>query len=167
MPSLTEIIHITPSLHTGHIQEASLDLLHTTSQVNGSIADRIKEKFPHLHPKTAGVLVNPRILGSGIPERWSHREAWVGRFLHDTRIIRDPWRVDLKLAEFLLNAGFSESIDILRFFLHAQQRLNHLLEEGTVVRLGILKFGALAYAESRILRRALFEGVYLVNKFGS
>lgn len=155
MASLTEIIHITPDLHTGHITEASLDLLHTTSQVNGRAIDSVKETFSDLS--------SPRLLPSDIKDRWNKREAWVGRFLHTTRIIQDPWRVDLKLSEFLQRDTFQEPIDIMLFFLRVQQRLNHLMKANTVDKLEILKFGAYAYIESRLLRRALTEGVFLTR----
>lgn len=156
MASLTEIIHITPDLHTGHITEASLDLLYTTSQVNRRAIDGVKETFSDLS--------SPRPLPPDIKDRWNKREAWVGRFLHTTRVIQDPWRVDLKLSEFLKRNTFQEPIDIMLFFLRVQQRLDHLMEANTVDRLEILKLGAYAYVESRILRRALTEGVFLTQE---
>lgn len=156
MASLTEIIHITPDLHTGHITEASLDLLHTTSQVNERAMDGVKETFSDLS--------SPKPLPPDIKDRWNKREAWVGRFLHTTRVIQDPWRVDLKLSEFLKRDTFQEPIDIMLFFLRIQQRLNHLMKADTVDRLEILKFGAYAYVESRILRKALSEGVFLTQE---
>ncbi len=152
-------IYLRPDLHTGHIAEASLDLLHTASQVTDRAIDDARVDFPN--------ILNPKSLPPGMKGRWNQREKWVGRFLHMAKIIQDPWKVDLRLTEHLQRlCPLLEPTDILVFLRRAQKRINYFLTtDMPLENLGTLGLGTYAYVESRLLRKAMFDGVYLTKHY--
>lgn len=164
MASLTEIIHITPDLHTGHITEAALDLTHTASQINERMVNFSKTHFSRItHPTTINALMHAKALTPSTKTNWDQREARLGRLLRAAKIIQGPWKVDSNIDNALLRVNFQEPIDILLFLFRAQGRLDKLMDKDFFGKLDTLRFGAYAYVESRILRRAVFEGVYLTK----
>lgn len=160
-------LYIARGLHTGHIWEASLDLLHTSSQITGRAIDDVETHFPNLQPGTMKGVLNSKSFPPGMRNRWSQREARMGRILHTAKVIQDPWKVDLGLIMHLQRIEmFQETIDILVFLRRAQKRIIYFLTtDMPLENLGTLGLGIYAYVESRLLRRAVFDGVYLTKPY--
>lgn len=166
MPEGKEILYLTEDLHTGFLNEASYELLETTLQVTKRLEDLVEEVemiAPETHSQgIINGLITPTSLPDSVQQRWDRREVWVGRFLHTVKVISSPERADMKASSLLQQALPLEDVEAVENFLFAtRERLNYLRGRRAIRRLGSLKLGAYSYVESRVLRKALFEGVYL------
>ena len=162
-----EIIYITPDLHTGHIREASYELLDASLQIIRRL-ERTIEEYAYTDPGaiTLGLIqfiINPASLPGRVQMRWDKSEAWVQRFLCTTRVIRNPQHLDERLDILLPSLDPRDPDSAEGFLFGSRERINFLLSEKGIRLLDSLNYGSHAYIESLVLRKALTKGVFLTQ----
>lgn len=161
-------IYFSEDLHTGNLQEASRDLLEQNLKVTDKCIENLRELSPILssdivHSRVRQ-YVDPYYVTEDIVSKWNKKESWVTRMLAKTKIISYPEKTDMKLGEHLYSIDRFASVgDALEYFYSAETRLNYLISIKSPEHLSSLKYGAYAFAESRVLRKAVFQGVFLTN----
>lgn len=160
--------YLTPNLHTEHLQEASRDLLEQNLKVADSCVENLQLLSPELDSEVVHTrvkqLVNPRYIPKRILAEWTEKENWVSRMMVSVKAMSYPERTDRKLGEHLHSIDQFTAVEAaLGFFYTAEERLKKLLLMNAPQQLSFLGYSAFAYTESRILRKAVFHGVYLTN----
>jgi len=161
-------IYFTEDFHTEHLQEASRDLI----MKNFQVIDKCVENLQLLSPKLDSEVVHTRVkqyidpfyVPARIHSEWNKKENWVSRMLVKAKALSYPEHVDSKLGEHLQSIDQFFAVDAaLGFFYTAESRLKALLTMKAPHQLSFTGYGAYAYVESRILRKAIFNGVYLTS----
>src|SRR3989344_4958817 len=99
-----------------------------------------------------------------LTERWLKSEDVVGSILRQVGINYKPITTRLKLAERLDQVPQLLTYqDVRGYFGYTKRRLLYLADQETQRRLGAVKHTAYSLVESVILKRAVFEGVYLTQ----
>lgn len=162
------ILHLNEHLHTGHLRDASSELVKRMQDIVDFYMDRVSvvEPIPEncLPPLIIRKALSPGNLKRSTRGKWSTTEERLGDLLIDLRIFRNPNIVDYKIDRFLFRLPeFHTTKDALLFLRSTFGRLNYLLSDNIQQRLDSLRLGSYAYVESRVLNRAVFSGVYLVR----
>lgn len=160
-------LYLTGDLDTGHLRHASSELLkwnldvvdfymYMVSRIVAIVGNRPAEK-------ALVVALNPNNLKEKAKNKWFGTESKVAALLLYIGAMRNPGLTDTKIAEASRPIPpFNTAPEALQFLKLAFSRLYSLLSPEEVQRLGSLRRTGVAYAESRILRRAIFNSVYLV-----
>ncbi len=162
-----EIIYLTPNLHTGHIVEASYALLDISLQITKRM-EILLEGLAMIDPdyisaEITQAVLKPTSLPDKIQKVWEHQEWWVSSFLLTARVIRDPKDLDLRLGKLLPTLDPQDPDTAERFLFGSRERMDFLLSNRGRTTLDTLNYGTHAFIESRVLRRALNEGVFLTQ----
>lgn len=162
------IIYINEGCHTGQLQDASQELAHRTLQIIGRCVENIglinRTTDPQVLPLKLRSATSDAALSSKTQRVWTNDEKWVARLAVMAGILSYPHRVDLRISEHLSPvSGFSTAAGAILFFSSEAERVRYLLSPQARQRLDSLKFSSFAYVESRVLRRAVFDGVYLTK----
>lgn len=162
-------IYLTNDFHREHLQEASRDLL----EQNLVVIDRCRENLEMLSPKLSAdivqtrvrQLVDPYYVSKKVIANWNKREGWVSRMLVKAKAMSYPEHTDSKLGEQLHSINtFTATSAALGFFDTTEARLKTLLRMQAPQQLSFLGYGSFAFVESRILRKAVYNGVFLTNR---
>lgn len=98
--------------------------------------------------------------------KWEEAEMDLFKVLKAVHVLRSSEKVEMKLSEFLTQSPqFYNATDALLFFEFARDRIANLLDANTQKKLDSLRIASYSYIESLLLRRAIFEGVYLTKSF--
>lgn len=164
-----EIVFVTPRIHTGEIRSETFELLLKTRSAAGTSYAKVSEfenrfgGMVRIHPAVLRRIVNPNSLTYDLRRDWRRREIRVSGFLRDTRLLERPTQ-DITNT---LNQGFNQDLppfpraeDALGFWAFAKTQTDSMLQavDGNCNSLRMLLN---AYVESRIVRAAIYEGVYL------
>lgn len=160
-------LYLPRDLDTGRLRYASSELLkrnldvvdfymYMVSRITAIVGSRPAEK-------AIAVALNPNNLKEKPKNKWLETESKVAALLIHIGAMRNPGLTDTKIAESSRPIpSFDTAQDALQFLKLAFSRLSSLLSPEEVQRLDSLRQMGTAYAESRILNRAIFDGVYLV-----
>lgn len=159
-------LYLTGDLDTSHLRYASSELVKRGLDVVDFymyMVSRIAAIVGN-HPaeKAVAVALKPENLKERPRNKWFETESKVAALLIHIGAIRNPELTDTKIAESSRPIpSFATAQDALQFLKLAFSRLSCLLSPEEVQRLGSLKRTGVAYTESRILRQAIFSGIYL------
>lgn len=161
-------IYLTKELHTEHLQEASRDLIMQNLKVTGKCVENLQLISPLLSPEIVHdrviQMMNPHYITKKIVSKWTEDENWVSRMMVQARAMVYPEHADIKLSEHLYSIDRFTTMEAALGFLHTvEARLKHLLSMKAPQQLSFLGYGAFAYVESRVLRKAVFNRVFLTN----
>ena len=161
-------MYINPDQHTGHIKDAARELTDRC----GDIVERCLLGIDQVDPTYAVPHIPLRLkIAVRLPElRQSERDGWlrsedvVGLILRQVGIHYKPFTTKLNLAERLDQVPQLITYqDAWGYFGYTKRRLLHLADQETQRQLGTVKHAAYSLVESVILKRAVFEGVYLTQ----
>lgn len=163
-----EVLYINPNLHTGHIIEAAEELLDLTLEITRREETLLDKSAKIIGPASVTAETTLAVFRIPLPGRterkWSRKENWVGNFLYSAKIIHSPERLDRRLKESLSSLDPDDPDTAERFLFGSRERIKYLLEGLKKHRLDTLRYGAYAYIESRVLRMATTEGVFLTKQ---
>lgn len=160
-------LYLPRDLDTGRLRYASSELLkrnldvadfymYMVSRITAIVGNRPAEK-------AIVAALKPNNLKERPKNKWFETESKVAALLIHIGAMRNPELTDTKIAESSRPVPlFGTAPEALQFLKLAFSRLSSLLSPEEVQRLGSLKQMGTAYAESRILRKAVFDGVYLI-----
>lgn len=161
-------IYLTKDLRTDFLHEASRDLI----SHNLKVTHKCAENLSLLSPKLSSEIVHDRVkqlmaphyVSKSIVSKWNEKEAWVSRMLVQAKAMAYPEHTDNKLGEHLYPINQFTTVEAALGFLSTTEfRLNNLLSMKVPLQLSFLGYGAFAYAENRVLRKAIFSGSFLTN----
>lgn len=85
------LIYINPEINTGHIKEASFDLLHDSQRVAEKVIDSIDVIPPDdneiIDMYNVSKVVSLHTLDPRLRRKWANSEIWVSRLLHMSKLI--------------------------------------------------------------------------------
>ncbi len=160
-------LYLPGNLDTGHLRYASSELIkrnldvvdfymHMVSRITAIVGNRPAEK-------AIAAALKPNNLKGKTKNKWFETESKVAALLIHIGAMRNPELTDIKIIEASrLVTSFDTAPNALQFLKLAFSRLFSLLSPEEIQRLGSLKRAGTAYAESRILRRTVFDSVYLI-----
>lgn len=159
------LLYLKENLHTGHLQHVSSELTKWVLEVLDFYKDRVSRVARIAGHHSAGHAIqealHPDRLKERVKRRWIDREIQVSALLLAIKVMRDPHFVDLKLSEVSTPIPpFEDAYEALKFLDLAFCRSEDLLQD-KFQRLGTLKTTGSVYAESRLLKRAIFDKVYM------
>lgn len=160
-------LYLPRDLDTGHLRYASSELLkwnldvvdfymYMVSRIVAIVGNRPAER-------AIAVALKPNNLREKPKDKWFETESKVAALLIHIGAMRNPELTDTKIIESSLPVpSFDTASGALQFLKRTFSRLSSLFSPEEVQRLGSLRQMGTAYAESRILRKAVFDRVYLV-----
>ncbi len=159
------IVYVNESFHTGLVKEATLELIDRQQKVLDVCIDKITMLKVVLGSEAASSIVRGVINGGVIPTRirrkWLRGEMWVGRFLTEAKVnpeLSNPLPNDSEAEKIPNQQGLSTAEEFLKL---SQDALDFLLKNQPPHRFDSLTWSSYAYTESRLLRRALYQGVII------
>lgn len=160
-------LYLTGDLDTGRLQYASSELLKWKLDVVDFYMNMVSRIVAIVGSRPAeraiAVALNPENLKERPRNKWFETEFKVAALLIHIGAMRNPGLTDTKIIESSRPVpSFDTAPEALQFLKRTFSRLSSLLSPEEVQRLGSLRQMGAAYAESRILNRAIFDGVYLV-----
>lgn len=166
------LLYITDNLHTGNIRHASseldkrtLDIAHECTYRVGQVA-AMGEAKGLVYPLRLRLAVSQGQLSLAERSKWERAEMNLFGVMKSAHVLESPSKVQMKLSEFLTESPqFYNATDALLFFEFARDRIANLLDTNKQKKLDSLKVASYSYVESLLLRRAIFEGVYLTKSF--
>lgn len=160
------ILHLNEHLHTGHLRDASSELVKRMQDIVDFYGDRVSRVARVVGHHSAGRAIkealNPNSLKEKAERKWTDREKQVTAILLAIKVMQDPHLVDFKLSEISTPVSpFEDAYKALEFLNLTFDRLESLLSDKPR-GLGTLGRTWNVYVESRLLKRAIFNGVYLI-----
>lgn len=168
------LVYITDNLHTGNIRHASSELDKRTADIAHECTYRIGQVATIeggvakglLFPLRLRLAVSQGQLSLAERAKWEEAEMNLFGVLRTAHVLQSVSKVQMKLSEFLTQSPqFYNATDMLSFFEFARDRITNLLDPNTQKKLDSLRIASYSYVESLLLRRAIFEGVYLTKSF--
>lgn len=159
-----KVIYINENCHTGQLRDASHELLEKIAGIVSHCQDSLQSIDPSLNPNPQKIrtALSPVSLSTRLQDVWQKDEVWVVKLLVLAGAMSYPHRANAKIHEMLQPIPFPQTFTDAAAFLDENQfRVKGLLSEG-VNRLDSLRWAAFAYTESRVLRKAIFDGVCLI-----
>ncbi|RJP47744.1 MAG: hypothetical protein C4584_00070 [Armatimonadetes bacterium] len=119
-----------------------------------------------IKPSRLRLAASPGQISLSTRDKWDGAEGDLFKLLKAAHVLRSSHQLRIKLSEFLVESPqFNSVTEALLFFEFARDRITHLLDASIEKRLDCLRLASYSYIESSILRRAIFEGVYLTKQF--
>lgn len=162
------VVYINSDQHTGHIKDAARELTDRCGEVVERCLLGINQVdpiyvVPHI-PFRLKIAVRLPELRQSEKEKWLKSEDVVGSILRQIGINYKPLTIMLKLAEHLDQVPQLLTYQDARgYFGYTKRRLLHLDDQETQRKLGTIRHAAYSLVESVVLKRAVFEGVYLTQ----
>jgi hypothetical protein len=163
-----QVVYFGQEYHTGHLREAAAELLDQNLTIVEACKELVIQVNPALAPLTTPTLLrlalSPQHGSETTKGRWQKKEAWVTRLLVEAHVIRYPHIAHMKLAEYMDGIRLLPSVDEAQGFLALRsRRLRYFLSDGGQQHYDALRLATHAFAENYILRRAIYDGVYLMR----
>jgi hypothetical protein len=154
--------------HTGHLREAATELLDQDLKIVSAFAPKIDQVNPAIAPFSTPTLlrlvISPQQVSEKTHQQWRKRESWVTRLLVETHIIRYPHIAHMKLVEYMDSSNVLSSVEEAQGFLALRsRRLQYFLSDRGQNQTDALRLATHAFTENYILRRAMYDGVYLMR----
>ena len=163
-----QVVYFGKEYHTGHLREAAAELLDQDLIIVEACKDRVAQVNPALAPFTTPTLLrlalSPQHVSENTKRLWMKKESWVTRLLVEAHVIRYPHIARMKLGEYMDGITLLPSVDEAQGFLALRsRRLQYFLSGGGQQQFDSLRLATHAFSENYILRRAMYDGVYLMR----
>lgn len=170
MQTPDRFLYINEQLHTGHIQDATLELLHDSISVATSGLEQSQSIANATGKKGSGYVLSlflgPEILSWYLRKNWRKKENYVLRCLDAAKLFRgNPVRqVDsiFSQKEAPQTRGPIDMGRIVEFWRRSKVLAEELFEAESLMKLTTLGWSMHAFVGSRRMRGALYEKVYLL-----
>lgn len=161
------LIYLGNNLNTKQLRSASYELNNWCLDVVDYCSFRVKQvdpRKPDMIPLALRIATGSGNLPTKTRDRWQTAEERLFYLLRSVTKTSSPAKVALKLSELLQPIPpFRNYQEAFLFFDNTENRVLFLLSPEGQARLDSLKIVAASYIESLVLRRAVFEGVYLTK----
>lgn len=163
-------LYLREDLHTGQLRYAASELVKHSLGIVDFYLDEVRkiEPIPEncLPPLIIRGALSPGHLNGKLRSDWQRTETRLLELLKDTGIVNDPKETDNKIELWLRRVPFFENTREAAAHLRlTQERLSNLLSGKVQEKLDSLKQAGVSYIESRVLKLAIFNGIYLARPY--
>lgn len=162
------ILYLNENCHTGHFREASYELNNRTRDIADKCLSHIGQINPVDNPKylflKMRMATGPGSFRLNELSKWKDTEEELAKLLRIAHLCRNPQHIWILLSEHLPHVDILDNFpDARGYFSLSTERIGYLLSEKAKNRLGSLKLASYSYTESLILRKAVYQGIYLLQ----
>lgn len=169
-----EILYLNERYHTGQVRDATQELVARSLQICGTCFQKTEELASVFGQSLSPVVVRYNLtlsLFSGTRiGKWSRSEVWVEKFLKLTGRLKDPVK-DIKPTIGAEQPNYSDynlpATRLMGFWETNFANLCELAVPKPTHEQGTLEGALKAYTESKIIRQALCDGIYLQRAVGT
>lgn len=163
-------IYLKENFHTGQLRHASIELTKYNLDIADFYSDQIRKIEPIPENCLPGLIIrealSPGHLKQTLRIRWEETEVKLMEFLRNLKFIQNPDATDKNIQKWFHHEPIFQTTREAKSFMEImQRRLNLLLSEKTQKRLDAIKHAGYAYMESRVLKLAIFNGIYLARPY--
>ncbi len=168
-----QIVYLNEKYHTGQVKDATQELVARSLQICDTCSQKTEELATVFGQNLSPVVVRYNLtlgLFSGTRiGKWSRSEVWVEKFLKLTGRLKDPNK-DIKPLIGAEQPSYSDyNLPATRLMNFWEANFANLCKLATPTKKeqGTLENALRAYTESRIIRQALCNGIYLQRAVGT
>lgn len=164
------IVYVNNSFHTGLVREATYELLEGGLRVVDICVDtvgQLKEILGvrEVSPAVLNRLLTPTNMPVTARKKWRVSEKWVGRFLTDAKLNPEVGVPVLPKKDLAEPIPLTETIRLADYFFQSRRdQMKILFNDKGFSNLNSLIWARQAYLESRMLRRAIYEGYLIIDE---
>lgn len=160
-------LYIGKELTTRQVRTTASELLKWNMDITQSHADRVSNILKILGKRTPEHpiqrLLDPANVKASTQAKWDIREMQTAGLLVQAGVIKDLSSIDGKISDFSLPlANPNNPTDIFQFLRVLFARCEYLLSKGCQQKMDCLSFAGWSFVGSRLLRKAMFDEIYLL-----